>query len=233
MFNRTAHLYDKLYAFKDYEAASRKIKMIVRERCPHARTLLDIGCGTGKHLEFLQSDFIVEGLDLDADLIEIAHRRLADVPLHVADMSDFHLPRRFDVVTCLFSAIAYVKTREKMQQTLSCIASHLNPGGVVLIEPWISLEQYWTGRVAANFIDEDNLKVAWMYVSELRGSISVFNIHYMVGTPTGIEQFSETHEMGLFTLDEYAEAFTRVGLRVEHDPIGLFNRGLFIGFGKD
>jgi hypothetical protein len=37
------------------------------------------------------------------------------------------------VVACLFSSMGYVRTN--LDRTLACIARHLNPGGLVLIEP--------------------------------------------------------------------------------------------------
>ena len=80
-------------------------------RARPARALLDVACGTGKHLERLAQDHSVEGMDLDAALLELALRRLPGVPLHQADMTSFELGRRFDAVVCLFSSIGYVKTR--------------------------------------------------------------------------------------------------------------------------
>ena len=60
---------------------------LIRERNPSARTLLDVACGTGKHLEVLQHEFEVEGLDLDGDLLAIARERLGPaVPLYQGDM---------------------------------------------------------------------------------------------------------------------------------------------------
>jgi hypothetical protein len=51
---------------------------------------------------------------------------------------------------------------------------------------------------------------------------------YVVGTTNGIDTFTELHELGLFTHHEYRRAFMDAGLTVEHDPVGLFNRGLYI-----
>jgi hypothetical protein len=61
--------------------------------------------------------------------------------------------------------------------------------------------------------------------------ISVLNIHYLVGTPAGIERFEERHELGLFTDEEYMSAFEKASLEVIRDEEGLFGRGLFIGLG--
>jgi SAM-dependent methyltransferase len=145
------------------------------------------------------------------------------------DMVDFDLGRNFDVVTCLFSSVAYVRTPERLEGAVRSMARHLRPAGVLLLEPWISPSQYRIGEIVANFVDEPDLKIAWMYKSEIDGNVSVFNITYLVGTPDGIDHFSERHEMGLFTRSQYFEAIEMAGLQVEHVPEGPFGRGLLIG----
>ncbi len=54
-------------------------------------------------------------------------------------------------------------------------------------------------------------------------------IYYLVGTPAGIDVFTERHELGLFTFAEYEEAMRDTELRVAIDPEGLIGRGLLIG----
>lgn len=229
MFARSTQFYDALYHFKDYAAAVEQLHTLIQETCPGATTLLDVGCGTGKHLEYLRAYYRVEGLDLNAKLLEIARKRCPGVLFHQGNMVDFNLDRSFDVVTCLFSSIGYVKTIDNLEQASSTMARHLKPGGMLFVEPWFSPENYWTGRLTANFVDQPELKIAWMYVSELKGRTSVFDIHYLVGTSQGIDHFTERHEMGLFTNAEYLEAFRKCGLDVRHDPTGLFGRGMYTG----
>ena len=101
MFTKSFRFYDALYRFKDYSAAAEQLHDLVHEHDPRAESLLDIGCGTGKHLERFNQWYRVEGLDLDPHMIAIARQRLPDVRLHQADMQDFDLGRTFDVVTCL------------------------------------------------------------------------------------------------------------------------------------
>jgi ubiquinone/menaquinone biosynthesis C-methylase UbiE len=229
MFTKSAGFYDILYYFKDYGVASRQLHALIQRHNPNAKTLLDIACGTGKHLEELQKYYRVEGLDINSEMIEIARSRCPEVPLHLGDMVDFSLGRTFDVVTCLFSSIGYVKTVENLERAVANMASHLRPGGLLFVEPWFSLETYWTGRVTANFVNEPELKIAWMYNSEVKGRLSILNIHYLVGAPQGIEYFTELHEIGLFSNEEYLQTFRKAGLSTFYDAQGLFGRGMYIG----
>ena len=229
MFTKSAEFYDAFFDYKDYAAESKQLHALLLEHNPHARTLLDVGCGTGKHVEHLSDYYQVEGLDLSADLLEVARRRCPVIPFHQANMVDFRLNRDFDVITCLFSSIGYVRTVENLQGTVSSMAYHLRPGGVVVVEPWFTPDNYWKGIVTAKFVDEPELKVARMYTTELKGRVSVFDINYLVGTPQGITLFKERHELGLFTHEEYLKAFRKAGLKVLYDATGLCERGMYLG----
>jgi predicted TPR repeat methyltransferase len=65
MFRRSQRIYDAIYAWKDYPTEAERIDAAIRERRPDATTLLDVACGTGKHLELLRDRYRVEGVDLD------------------------------------------------------------------------------------------------------------------------------------------------------------------------
>ena len=223
------HLYDAIYSFKDYAADAARLTELIRGRNPSAHTLLDVACGTGKHLEVLQDEFEVEGLDLDDDLLGIARERLGTVPLHRGDMRDFDLGRRFDAVTCLFSAIGHAADTGELDAAVAAMARHLEPGGVLVVEPWLEPDVWIPGRLHLLTVDEPDLKVARITVPEKHGITSVMNFHFLVATPDGVETHEERLEHGLFTREEYRTAFERAGLAVEHDEDGLTGRGLWIG----
>ncbi|GAB2459615.1 hypothetical protein GCM10011375_09550 [Hymenobacter qilianensis] len=229
MFTKTASYYDALYNFKDYSEASDHLHQLIQSYNPNAKTLLDVACGTGKHIEHLRNRYQVVGIDLNAELLEVAHTRCPDVPFYQKDMTDFDLSVTFDVVVCLFSSIAYVQTVDNLNKTVKCLAQHLNLGGLLVIEPWITPDQYVVGKITANFVDQPNLKIAWMYVSQLKDNTSVFNINYMVGTPEGVNNFSEEHIMGLWTDIDYRSAMEKASVEVNYDPKGLFGRGMYYG----
>jgi ubiquinone/menaquinone biosynthesis C-methylase UbiE len=229
IFRNSARFYDALYHFKDYAAASAQLIDLIHKCHPNARTILDVACGTAKHAEHLQHTYQVEGVDLREEMLSIARSRCPSLVFHQGDMVDFCLNHTFDVVMCLFSSIGYVKTVARLEQAVANFARHLSSKGLLIVEPWFSPERFWTGTITANFVNEPNLKIAWMYTSERQDRLSILDIHYLVGEPQGVSHFTERHEIGLFTHQEYLDAFTKAELTVSYDPEGLFGRGMYIG----
>ena len=230
MFTQTARYYDKIYGFKDYQAEAQAIAGLVRANLRSGGSrLLDVACGTCQHLEHLKEHFQVEGLDLDDELLALARQRCPGVPFHQGDMTDFDLGRRFDVVTCLFSSIGYVRTVENLVRAVDCMARHAVPGGLVLVEPWFTPEAWRPGTVHGLFVDEPDLKIARVNTSLARGRLSYFDFHYLIGTPEGTEHAVEHHELGLFEQEEMVAAFQAAGLTVSYDEEGLTGRGLYLG----
>jgi SAM-dependent methyltransferase len=223
-------LYDLVFGSNDYAGQAEQIHEIVQQRRPGAASLLDVACGTGRHLEHLRRWYEVEGIDLSPGMLERARQRLPDVPLHVADMRGFELRRRFDAVTCLFSAIAQVPTIGELRQAIASMASHLRRGGVLIVEPWISPEEHPPqGKPWVEVFEEAERIAVVMETSTLSGRVWHEDSHYLVWTPTGIEHVHEQTETGAFTRDDHLSAFRDAGLDVEHDSVGLIGRGLYIG----
>ena len=81
--SRTADLYDLLFASTNYLSHAQRVRAIVSERNPHARSLLDVACGPGRHLEQLRASYEVQGLDADEWMLRLAASRLPGVPLHL------------------------------------------------------------------------------------------------------------------------------------------------------
>jgi SAM-dependent methyltransferase len=222
-------LYDRLYAHKDYAGEAERVRALVADRNPRATTLLDVACGTGAHLAELRRGFAVEGLDLDPELLAVAAERLPGVRLYEGDMRSFDLGRRFDVVTCLFSSVGYLLSADDLAAAAATFARHLAPGAVLLVEPWITPAAWLERHVSGQFVDEPELKAARVVRPRREGDVSVLEMHYLVGTPDGIEHLHEEHRLRLHSDEEYRAALEGAGLQVEHDAEGLMGRGLWIG----
>ncbi|HSK86789.1 MAG TPA: class I SAM-dependent methyltransferase, partial [Anaerolineales bacterium] len=209
--------------------AARTRKIIQTYKQTKGKSLLDVACGTGAHAGYLSRYYQVEGLDLDAGLLAIAKKKLPKLRFHQGDMLDFDLGRQYDAIVCLFSSIGYVKTKSRLQKAIRTMARHLLPGGVLVIEPWFSAKQWHPGRASMTQVNKPDLKIVRMSLSKQRGKLSLIEFQYLVGTSKGIEHSVEIHELGLFSHQEYLNAFKAAGLKVAHDPEGLDGRGLYIG----
>ena len=232
MFTPSADLYDRIYLTrgKDYgEEARQAMEWIRRSKLSAGNTLLDVACGTGIHLGYFKDHFQAEGLDLDEAMLAEARKKFPQIKFYQGNMMDFDLGRKFDVITCMFSSIGYVKTLENLNKTVGNMTRHLKPGGVLIIEPWFTPSTWYPGSVHVTNIDEPNFKISRMNVSEVDGRLSMFTFHYLVGTPEGIHYFTERHELGLFTIQECMDAINDNGLNAYYTEDGIFSRGLHIG----
>src|SRR5690606_9004227 len=211
---RHAEVYDAFYQGRNrsYEAEeeerARTLVGYVRARNASASSLLDVACGTGRNLRCLVQEFEhVEGLDLAEDMLRVARKRLPGVPLHQGDMRDFHLDRRFDVITCLFSSLAYLNDAEQLNAALRCFGRHLNPGGVIVVEPWYLPEDAQSGRVVADVVTVGGQTISRVSHTVVEGRTSRMRAHFLVAdSENGIYHFTDLHILSLFTRQEYEKA---------------------------
>jgi len=229
VYGRMARYYDRMYAFKDYRKEAALLVGLLEIQGAERLTLLDVACGTGRHIEQLQTYFRVEGMDISSELLAVARGRMPGTVFHLGDMTGFDLGRRFDVVTCLFSSIGYTRTLEGLADAVRCMTAHVVPGGVLVIEPWFTPDGWRPNTVHSLFIDEPELKIARISTSFRSGRMSSFDLHHLIGTPAGTEHFVEHHEMGLFEIREMVSVMEDAGLTVTCDPAGLTGRGLYLG----
>jgi SAM-dependent methyltransferase len=232
MFSKSANFYDEIYAAmdKDYAAEAKKAHQIIKKyKRSSGKRLLDMACGTGLHADKFNRFYQVEGLDLDPAMLSVARKNYPAIQFHRGDMVDFNIHRQFDIIICLFSSIGYVKTKARLFQSIQSMNRHLALGGVLLVEPWFSPKQWKVGHIGTILVEKPDHKIVRMSRSARQGKLSTIEFEYLIGTPKGIDHRSEVHELGLFTHEEYMEAFRRSGLEVIHDPEGLDGRGLYIG----
>jgi 2-polyprenyl-3-methyl-5-hydroxy-6-metoxy-1,4-benzoquinol methylase len=136
----------EVYDSEDYENAVAELELTQqdyrinrfgRERADvvkglfedNKKTVLDIGCGWGYVLAFLQDDgFDCYGIELSKPVAEIARSKfnlnIADVPIE-----EYSPDMKFDAIT-MFGVIEHVKNPVEI---LSCCRRLLNDGGYVLM----------------------------------------------------------------------------------------------------
>ena len=232
MFLESSELYDAIYHFKNYAHECQILRAVIAVAAPGARTILDVACGTGEHAKFLKEKYAIDGVDLNEQYLRAARTKNPAGTYTRTDMTDFDLGAKYDVVTCLFSAIGYVRTVDRMNRAIACMARHVKPGGALIVEPWFTPETWKPGGTFIHAGEIGTEKVCRMGLGSREGNLSVSLLHYLRATSDSIEHYSERLELGLFTRDEMTRAFESAGMEARYDSEGLMGRGLYIGRSK-
>lgn len=228
-----ADYYDRTYRFKEYPKEARSLLSLAAKYLARApRSLLDVGCGTGLHLAEFRKTLKVAGVDLSPEMLRVARRRLGrGVPLTRGDMRRFSLGTTFDVVTCMFSAIAYMETRSDRDRAIANFYRHLNPGGVALVEGWVRPSRWrGTGGDLLTYEDRDT-RVARLTSAWRERDHSVVEYHFLIGERgRPVRHYVERVRNPLVETEEMLGSFRRAGFRSKVLLRGSYrNRGLYVG----
>jgi ubiquinone/menaquinone biosynthesis C-methylase UbiE len=231
LYGRLAEYYDYVYHWKDYRKEVQRIrKLIQRYKDSAGNTLLDVACGTGKHLSYLQKTFDCVGLDISEDMLKVARKNAPSVELRKGDMTDFDLGRQFDVVLCLFSSIGHLGTNSALRKAISNFAKHTKKGGVVIVEPWLRKSQWRDGAVDLQTYKGDGLKIARVNIGRSEGAFSIVDEGYLIAERgRGLTNVRSRLKMRFFEPELVLRVFRDAGFEPRFEKDGLMpGRGLII-----
>jgi len=128
VFSEYSNFYDLYYEDKDYAAEADFILELAARFGDTPKTLLDMGCGTGRHLkEFVKQGLKCDGFDLSGDMLAQAHKRLAGtgVDLSQGNLTDFENGKQYDIVVSMFAVMGYLTDNAQLVAGLSTAQRHL------------------------------------------------------------------------------------------------------------
>ena len=206
-FELTSRVYDLLYQEKDYRAEVDYLMALLAEHSGDVRTVLDLGCGTGRHAENLTArELEVTGVELSPQMAARA-RGVPGLAVVEGDVRDVRLGRCFDAVLALFHVVSYQATVEDLERTFATAAAHLDQGGLLIFDVW-STPAVFTQRPekrVRRFGDTDLEVVRTAHPVE-RPHESIVEVHYEIAVTDrragAIEQIRETHVMRHLTHGE-------------------------------
>ncbi len=110
-----------------------------------ARSVLDLGCGTGQLAAALVDGRTVVGVDPAGAMLDVARRRPRGdkVEWIEADARTFRLGRKFDLIILTGHVFQVFLDKEDQLAVLETIAAHLDPGGHFLFDSRNPLAEAW------------------------------------------------------------------------------------------
>jgi len=216
-----AEIYDEIYASKNYRAECDFVaglhKRLTGRSSP--RSVLDLGCGTGRHLSHFPSDAVRIGVDQSLSMVTKARDRgLAPIEFVHSRIGDFRDSRKFDLVYSLFHVVNYHVSDTDLREFFLTIRSSLSPDGIAVIDSWNRAA--WAmdppgDRVRFLRDDLSLIRATQTSVDYPRDRVFLKILTFSRG-PTGTFELLpiEEHEMRAFTSLSVAEMAAEVGLVV-------------------
>ena len=133
--NNMATIYDLIHEDKDYKSEVDYIEHIYRSIDSDKKEVLDVGCGTGRHLEvFKEYGYKVNGVDPSGHMIEEAKNRLgSDANLVCGDAND--IKGRFDLVISMFNVVNHITGEdEELEEFFKSISRRMNKKGILVFD---------------------------------------------------------------------------------------------------
>ena len=137
--------YEALYRDKDYPGEAGFVHSVLQKHAPQAKSILDLGCGTGIHAEYLcRMGYRVHGVDVSRQMICLANKRAGEMPSDIASFLSFsegdirscRVEQSFDAVTALFHVASYQNSYEDLRALFQTAKLHLTRGGLFLFDFW-------------------------------------------------------------------------------------------------
>jgi len=181
LYKQMAEFYDLLYSYRDYD----KEAAFLVSHCSHSRSpaILDVACGTGSHLRAIQEKMPrarLTGLDLNQKMLDQARNKSIDAQFFCANMEDFLIRKRFDLVYSLSSSMQYNLHDADLRKTMQNLAKHTKKGGKIIIDFAFCRERWKEGYTNVTANSNEHYEVAELYTSHSRDGISLWNPLYLI-----------------------------------------------------
>ncbi len=131
-YDHIARFYDKILGRSKQPAGyiSNKIK----RHNPEARSVLELGCGTGTNLDELNEGFEVTGIDISGEMLKMAKKKVRNGDFYLQDIRDFRLEKKFDLIICMYDTINHLTLFNDWKKTFANVYKHLNDRGLFVFD---------------------------------------------------------------------------------------------------
>ena len=104
--------------------------------------LLDIGCGSGRHMvELAKKGYELTGIDTAPEMIahvnDLAAREELSIAASINDLRHLTISGTFDAAFCFMDTFRFLLTNEEIKAHFQSVAKHLAPGGLYLLDFWV------------------------------------------------------------------------------------------------
>ena len=196
-------------------------KLIRRYSGNEVQTLLDLGCGGGKHAYHFKRYYSVTGLDISKQMLSNAQALNPDCTFHLGDMRSFDLKKEFDALF-MNDAVMYITSLEDLNKTFSSAYKHLSAGGMMIcpLETW--QENFKQNHTSISTSKSDNLEITFIennYDPDTEDTSTETVLIYLIRENGKLRIENDLHITGLFSLDTWREVIKDCGFKLYEELV--------------
>ena len=134
-YKKFGYYYDEVMSKLNYDLWLEFIEPYLKK----GDKILDLACGTATLVTMLNmKGYDAEGLDLSETILEIAKEKQKvnhqNFNLYHADMTNFKIDKKYDMITCFFDSVNFLNNKTKIKQLFSSVKNHLNDKGYFICD---------------------------------------------------------------------------------------------------
>ena len=197
------------------EEAALYVEMIRASARRPVREVLELGSGGGNNASYMKRAFAMTLVE-PADRMREISRKLNPECTHLkGDMRSVRLGRTFDTVF-VHDAVMYMRTEDDLRAALETVAVHLAPGGVALVAPDATREEFSEATEHGGGEDDSGRRARYLeWTLPPEPGESTYTVHYafLLHEPDGrVRVAHDVHREGLFPRATWLGLFEEVGL---------------------
>ncbi len=204
-------IYDYLLRHVDYERWYRYLRSLLFRYVDDPRTILEIGCGTGKFgSKFSRDDFLVYGMDNSIEMLRVAKPRARrNFRAFCGDARCFALARKMDFIFSVHDTLNYLIEMEDLVSALASARGAMHDGSVFMFDltTEYNIRRFFDGKVTRHV--RSGVEVVWenSYDPSARIVFSRLSVKRKDGSV-----HEEEHLQRIYTKEEALEAVAGAGL---------------------
>ncbi len=211
--------YDLFYDDKNYQLEANYIHEKIQEYKSNSKSILELGCGTGKHaINLTKFGYEILGIEKSESMLKKTTNK-KNLEFQQGDIREIKLKYKFDCVISLFHVMSYQITNESLFSVFKTAFNHLKKDGLFLFDFWFGPAViHQKPMVRTKTISTENNTICRIAEPELildKNQVNVkYTYHDFDHCKKDFRTINELHQMRYFSIPELELVANETGFKV-------------------